>query len=149
MRAKRPFADPAVRAAFDAYPRGVRAGLLALRALIFEAATEHEAIGPLTETLKWGQPAYLQARPRIGTTVRIDALDNRRYALLVHCQTSLTARFRETYPSLFEIDGKRAVVFATGAPLPRDELKHCIAIALTYHMLKSRNQSGKRVEMPD
>lgn len=49
MSRRRPFADPAVKAAFDAYPRGLRPGLLARRALIFEAATEHEAIGPLTE----------------------------------------------------------------------------------------------------
>jgi hypothetical protein len=61
----------------------------------------------------------------------------------------LTARFGETYPSLFEIDGKRAVVFATGAAFPRGEPKHCIAIALTHQMLKSRKQSGKRGEMPD
>lgn len=85
MSRRRPFADPAVKAAFDAYPRGLRAGLLARRALIFEAATEHEAIGPLTEAKKWGQSANLQARQKIGTTVRIDTLDNGRYGLIVHC----------------------------------------------------------------
>jgi hypothetical protein len=75
--------------------------------------------------------------------------DNERCALLVHCRTSLTARFRETYPSLFEIEGRRAVVLATGAALQRDALKHCIATALTYHMVKLRKQSGNHGEMPD
>lgn len=132
MRRTRPFADPAVRAAFDAYPRSIRADLLALRALIFEAAS-HPAVGPLVETLKWGQPAYLPATPRTGTTIRIGAIDEGRYALFVHCQTTLAKRFRETYPGLFAIDGKRALMFAQGEKLPRDELKHCIQMALTYH----------------
>ncbi|MBL8688478.1 MAG: hypothetical protein JNL04_05235 [Rhodospirillaceae bacterium] len=95
MSRTRPFADPAVKAAFAAYPRGVRADLLALRALIFEAAT-HPAIGP--------------------------------------CQTTLAQRFRETYPGLSDIDGKRALLFAHGAKLPRDKLKHCIQMGLTYYV---------------
>ena len=133
MSRERPFADPAVRAAFDAYPREVRADLLALRELIFEAVAETDAVGPLVETLKWRQPAYLPARPRTGTTVRIDALDGRRYAMFVHCQTTLVSRFRETYPDLFRFDGKRAILFSHGESLPREELKHCVAMALTYH----------------
>ncbi len=132
MSRKRPFADPAVRAAFEAYPRAARGDLLALRALIFEAAT-HPAIGKLVETLKWGQPAYLPATPRTGTTVRIDAVDDERYALFVHCQTTLAARFRETYPGLFTIEGKRALLFTHGTKLPLAELRHCIQMALTYH----------------
>ena len=132
MSRKRPFADPAVKAEFAAYPRGVRADLLARRALIFEAAAP-PAIGPLVDTLKWGQPAYLPATPRVGTTIRIDAVDDERYALFIHCQTTLAQRFRETYPGLFDIDGKRTLLFAHGAKLPRDKLKRCIQMALTYY----------------
>ena len=132
MRRPPPFADAEVEAVFAAYPAGIRVDLLALRQLIFEAAAETEAVGPLVETLKWRQPAYLPARPRIGTTVRIDALKDGHYAIFVHCQTTLVARFRETYPGLFTFTGTRAVLFTPGDPLPRDELKHCIAMALTY-----------------
>lgn len=134
MSRKRPFADPAVRAAFEAYPRAARGDLLDLRALIFEAAAEIDTIGSLVETLRWRQPAYLPARSRVGTTIRIDALDDGCYALFVHCQTTLAARFRQAYPDLFRIDGKRAVLFVPGAKLPRDALKHCIQMALTYHV---------------
>ncbi len=134
MRRPPPFADAEVEAVFAAYPAGLRADLLALRRLIFEAAAECEAVGPLVETLKWRQPAYLPARPRIGTTVRIDALKDGHYAIFVHCQTTLVARFRETYPGLFAFDGKRAVILDQGEKLPGAELKHCIQMALTYHV---------------
>ena len=134
MKRPPPFADAEVETAFATYPAGIRADLLALRRLIFEAAADCEAVGPLVETLKWRQPAYLPARPRIGTTVRIDALKDGHYAIFVHCQTTLVARFRETYPGLFAFDGKRAVILDQGEKLPGAELKHCIQMALTYHV---------------
>lgn len=51
MRRPPPFADAEVEAVFAAYPAGIRVDLLALRQLIFEAAAETEAVGPLVETL--------------------------------------------------------------------------------------------------
>lgn len=134
MRRPPPFADAEVEAVYAAYPAGLRADLLALRRLIFKAAAETEAVGPLVETLKWRQPAYRSARPRTGTTVRIDAFKDGHYAMFVHCQTTLVARFRETYPGLFAVDGKRAVILDQGMKLPGAELKHCIQMALTYHV---------------
>lgn len=123
-----------MRAVFDAYPGGVRAELMALRALIFATARATAGVGPLVETLKWGQPAYLPARPRVGTTVRIDALKAPdRYAVFFHCQTTLVSDFRERYPDVFDFQGNRAIILARGAALPRDALAHCIALALTYH----------------
>ena len=95
----RPFADPAVEAVFASYRAGLRRPLLRLRSLIFDAARTVEA-GELVETLKWQQPAYHPARRRIGTTVRIDAMPDGsdRYAMFVHCQTTLLATFRTLYP---------------------------------------------------
>jgi hypothetical protein len=52
-------ADSTVEAVFDAYPRPVRAKLLALRRLILDTAKRTEGVGRLQETLKWGQPSYL------------------------------------------------------------------------------------------
>lgn len=130
----RPLADPDVQAVFDAYPRDIRSHLLSLRALIFEVAAAHDAIGPLIETLKWRQPAYLPAMPRVGTTIRIDALKDGRIAMFVHCRTTLVDRFRAAYPGLFTFDGKRAVIFDRGAKLPMEALRHCIAMALTYRV---------------
>jgi hypothetical protein len=130
-----PFGDPAVEAVFHAYPGALRRPLLRLRALIFESARENEPVGRLIEMLKWGQPAYLPARPRIGTTIRIDALKDRpeSYALFFHCQTSLADTFRGLYGETLSIEGDRAIVLSAAAEPPREALKHCVALALTYH----------------
>lgn len=42
-----------------------------LRGIVLNVADRAE-VGALTETLKWGQPAWLPTRPRIGTTLRCD-----------------------------------------------------------------------------
>jgi len=65
------FANADVAAVFRAYPAPLRARLLALRRLIFDTAAETDGVGPLDETLKWGQPSYLTAASRSGTTIRI------------------------------------------------------------------------------
>jgi hypothetical protein len=140
MKIHRPFDALDVKAVFDAYPRDVRADLLDLRELIFRTGSKTEGVGTLVETLKWGQPAYLPSRPKIGTTVRIDALGDRksRYAMFVHCQTTLISSFRTLYPHVFVFEGSRAVLFTHGEELPHEALKHCIAMALTYHLKSQR-----------
>ncbi len=73
--AKKPRAespDPAVEAAFGAYPAPVKAKLLALRRLIFDTAKRTKGVGALEETLKWGQPSYLTPETKSGSTIRID-----------------------------------------------------------------------------
>ena len=136
----RPFDNPEVEAVFRAYPRQVRLDLLRLRALIFDTAARIEGIGPLIETLKWGQPAYLPSRPRTGTTIRIDALkdDPGRYGMFFHCQTTLVDTFRELYRDQFFCQGNRAILFSHGTAIPSHALKHCIALALTYHAKPER-----------
>src|SRR6266850_4669353 len=66
------FSDPAVDAVFNAYPRPIKARLLALRRLIFDTAKTTKGVGALQETLKWGQPSYLTAETKSGSTIRID-----------------------------------------------------------------------------
>jgi Domain of unknown function (DU1801) len=139
LRVFRPFTDPAVQAVFDSYPPAPRQRLLQLRDLIFDAARTIAAHSPLIETLKWGQPSYLPAKPRIGTTVRIDALkgSDDGYALYVPCQTTLIAGFRERYPAIFSFSGNRAILLSTREQVPQTELRHCIAMALGYHLKAS------------
>jgi hypothetical protein len=131
----RPFSDPAVAKAFTAYPPVLRPALLALRTLIFEEADAQLGKGGLIETLKWGQPAYLPARPRTGTILRIDAVKGNpdRYAAYFHCQTTLIDSFRELYPDELTFEGNRALLFARDDKPPQAALKHCIGLALTYH----------------
>lgn len=134
----KPFDDPSVAAVFDAYPKPVRDKLLALRSLIVEAAAATPGVGPIEETLKWGQPSYLTPQTKSGTTVRIDAMKGtpNRYALYVHCQTKLIDAFREVYPDELTYEGNRAILFDVEEPLPVEPVRHCIAQALTYHLRK-------------
>jgi Domain of unknown function (DU1801) len=129
------FSDPAVAAVFDAYPKQLGTRLLALRALIFDIARNTEGVGRLQETLKWGQPSYLTAESRSGSTIRIDrdkSADSR-YAIFFHCQTNLVATFRELYPEL-TYGGNRSIFLDGKDKLPKAALRHCIALALTYHL---------------
>lgn len=130
----RAFGDPAVKAVFGTYEPHLRGRLLSLRELIFDAAA-HAKVGALSETLKWGQPAYRPVRAKTGTTVRIHALRgaDARYALFVPCSTTLIASFRELYAREMVFEGNRAIVLSATAKVPERALKHCIAMALTYH----------------
>jgi hypothetical protein len=125
--------DPTVRAVFDAYPPALREALDYLRLLILEAARAADV--ELVETLKWGQPAYLPAKPRVGTTVRIDAVKGTpdRYALYVNCKTTLLDSYRLLHPDTFAFEGQRALIFSTAEPPPEEALRHCVMLALTYH----------------
>ena len=140
MTRNRRFADADVKAAFAAWPSNVKADLLRLRELVFDTAAATEGVGPLLETLKWRQPSYLTPATKSGSTVRIDAVAKRpgHYALYFHCQSGLAERFRELYPDSFEFEGKRALIFEAGKRLPENKLRHCIALALTHHLRKSK-----------
>ena len=131
---------PAVAAVFDAYPAPLKSRLLRLRELILEAASTTEGVGKLEETLKWGQPSYLTAETKAGSTIRIDRVKSGKggYAMYFHCQTTLVATFRELYPDALTFDGNRAIIFAEDEEIPADEVRHCIALALTYHLNKRR-----------
>jgi hypothetical protein len=80
--------DPAVDAVFGAYPKPLKARLLALRRLILDTAAATKGVGELQETLKWGQPSYLTAATKSGSTIRIDRLkaSANQYALYFHCR---------------------------------------------------------------
>lgn len=137
------FDDARVAAVFKAYPPGLRARLVALRALVFDTASRTAGVGRLSETLKWGQPSYLTAESGSGTTVRIDRLKNRDdgYAVYFHCQSGLVETFRTLYPDTFAYEGNRAIVFDAKDRLPIRALGHCIGLALTHHL---RKKSGSR-----
>ena len=133
-----PFRDANVKVVFDAYPLKLRTPLLKLRELILSTSAETDGVGKLTETLKWGEPAYLPTKSGIGTTIRINALKGARdrYAMFVNCRTTLVAEFRELYGEAFAFEGKRALILSVGTKVPEKALRHCIALALTYHARK-------------
>jgi hypothetical protein len=124
-----------VAAAFAAFPERVRARLLEARDLIFETAANIEGVGPLTETLKWGEPAYLTEVTRSGSTIRLGWLrsSERECAVLFNCRTTLVDDFRERFPDIFAFEKNRALLLDAGKPLPRAPLSTCLGMALTYH----------------
>ena len=106
-----------------------------MRDLIFETAAASESVGPLTETLKWGEPAYLTVATRSGTTIRLGWVrsSERKCAVLFNCRTTLVDDFREQFPDVFVYEKNRAILLDASEPLPRVPLSTCLGMALTYH----------------
>ena len=124
-------------AILDGYPRPIGTKLQALRKLILDTARTTEGVGALDETLKWGQVSYLTSESGSGSTIRIDRTKSaeNQVAIFFHCQTNLVETFRELYPNL-NFSGNRAILLDADEPLPKAELSHCVALALTYHLRK-------------
>lgn len=131
--------NAAVESVFASYPSPVKSRLLALRRLIFDTAGATDGVGALEETLKWGQPSYLTTESKSGSTIRIDQVkaEAGRYAVYFHCQTDLVETFRELYPEL-RYGGNRSILLDAGDKLSEKALRHCIALALTYHARKRK-----------
>lgn len=123
-----------VAAVFASYPEDVRAALEDARALVFEVAEEAD-VGPLTETLKWGEPAYLTQATKAGSTVRL-GLNKGRPAVFFICHTGLVDGFRADYPEAFTWLGNRGLLLDD--TVDRSALAICLGRALTYHRDKRR-----------
>jgi hypothetical protein len=123
-----------VSTVLKSYPPLIAERLLELRRLILETAAETEGVGPLHETLKWNEAAYLSQKPKSGTTIRIGAVADQpdQYALFVNCQTTLVATFRQWFPTVLSFDRNRAIMFRVSEPLPKAAVATCIGAALTY-----------------
>ena len=134
-----PFTNPAVAQVFDAYPPQVRRNMLTLRELVFKTAANTPGVGPLHETLKWGEPAYLTTQSKSGSTVRMDwkAKQPEQYAMYFNCQTTLVETFKTLFPQDFQFDGNRAIIFKLTDTVPISELMFCVKAALTYHRKKT------------
>ncbi len=124
---------------FAGYPPAVAPALWTLRELIFQTAAATPGVGPLDETLKWGEPAYLTTRSKSGSTLRLrhKSAQPTDYALMFNCQTTLVETFRTLFPGELRFEGQRAIVFDAGQPIPTQTVSFCIAAALTYHRKKA------------
>lgn len=114
------------------YPDWVRFRLLEVRDAIFTVAETTPGVDPLTETLKWGEAAYLTEASRSGSTIRL-GLFGVRPAIFFNCRTSLVEQFRAMGMGEFGFEGNRALLLPTTGPLPREALDFCLRAALTYH----------------
>jgi hypothetical protein len=126
---------PAVAAVFAGFPAPVRRRLLAVRQLIFEVARTTEGVGVLTETLKWGEPAYLTAATGSGSTIRLGwpKGSGAQCAVYFNCRTTLVGSFRAHFPDALDYQGSRAILLDSSGRLPKSALGICLAMALRYH----------------
>ncbi len=127
------FDDPTVEDAFASFDPPILGRLLELRQLIYETARRTQAVGPLLESLKWGQPSYVPATQRTGSPIRLGRVGDSP-ALLFHCQTTLVESFRHQYEDVFRFEGNRALIVKLKGRLPKRALGDCITQALTYHL---------------
>ena len=142
MFAPPPSAD--VEKVFLSYPENIRTKLYLLRDLILKTASSIDAVGPVTETLKWGEAAYLIQVSKSGSTIRIGWKPSSptQYVMYFNYRTSLVDTFRVLFPELAFV-GNRALVFEESEELPFDAVSQCVAIALTYHLRKKDQRSLK------
>lgn len=111
-----------------------KAALAALRQMVLEVGHGLNEVNQVSESLKWGQPSFEATNPKTGSPIRMDALKNSEtgYALYFICTTTLVRQFREQYGDQLEFEGNRAIIFDAEKELPKEAVKHCIAMALTY-----------------
>lgn len=125
-----------VRHVIASYPKAAQEKALGLRALILDVAKADVRIGPLTETLKWKEPAYLTETTKSGTTVRYawKVKAPGEIGVFFSCQTTLISTFEDLFGDTLKLDGNRAIWFPLDQPLPEDILKLCFQSALTYKL---------------
>ena len=127
---------PEVQAAFAQAPDHLQARLAEMREIIFDVANAQNA-GPLTETLKWGEPAYLTEATKSGSTLRL-GWKGTDCVLYLNCRTNLVDRARDRFPTSFTFKGNRAIHVPAKAPFDREAFAIIASMALTYHRNKSR-----------
>ena len=130
-----------VKAAIAAYHPAARARFMDMREIVHAAAADTPEIGPLTETLKWGEPAYLTEASGSGITLRVawKPGDPDRIGVYLNCRTSLVEDIRTLHPGAFEIEGTRGLMLAIDGPLPTEALDHVARLAQGYHRRKRGN----------
>ena len=128
---------PEIADAFDKLSPDNKRTLMAVRQIILDLASGNPQIGPLTETLKWSEPAYLTEATKAGSTLRLgQTREDIKPAIFVNCQTTLIKDFRSLYPDTFEYRDNRALILDTNLDRVIDPLSECIARTLTYHVQK-------------
>ena len=144
--AKTKFSDTAVAEVFSTYAPVQKQKLSELRDIIYQVAAETEGVGSVDEVLRWQQPSYLTPETGSGSTIRIDAIKGQpeKYAIYFHCQTGLVDHFKTIYPKIFKFEGNRALIFNVADALPEDELRHCVSLALTYHLRKGTKTKARK-----
>ena len=118
----------------DTYPKNARTLFIKIRTLIYDVVNE-EQLGEVSESLKWGEPSYAVIK---GSPMRMSwkAKYPQQISLYFNCNTTLIETFNELYADALQFKGNREIVIPFSSPIPQDELKDCISMALRYHRIK-------------
>ncbi len=108
--------------------------LIPLRQFILATAAQTRGVGEIEESLKWGEPSYTPKKKGIGSSVRLAPRKDDSVSMHFICHTGLVERFRELYSDRLTFEGNRTIVVDANKPLAEQELRHCIAMALTYFL---------------
>ena len=135
------FTNTDVKNTLELYPDNIQKKLMIIREMIFNLAAQNPDIGVIEETLKWGEPSYIAKH---GSTIRLawrkSSPDH--YGIFFNCKSKLLETFREIYPTSFNYSDNRSLLFSSDQKIPKDELSHCLLLALTYHRVKHLNLLG-------
>jgi hypothetical protein len=135
--------DHAFAQAIMAHGPPVRRILSEIRQLVLDTAKATPGVGRIEEAMRWNQHSFLTPESGSGSTIRIDGIRNdpSKCAIYFHCQSGLIGEFKELYGARLTFEGKRAIILDASQRLPIEELRHCIALALTLH---ARKRTSKR-----
>lgn len=130
--------SPRIRKTIADWPQAAQDHLKAARRIACDMA-QSAAIGPLEESLKWGQPAWRPRAPRTGATLRLNWSPSHPDHLmaLVDCKTDLASQMSISFPGQFLNDGRRSLSFDLAHPLPGDAFAQLAHLTFTYHRRKT------------
>lgn len=137
---------PEVLKAYEKYKDDDRQVLLELRHLVIKTARDDNRIGKLTETLKWGEPAFLTDETKAGSTLRLgySKLSNSP-ALFVSCSTPLLMTLKELDTAgVLQYHGLRDIAVPNITSKNTGMIQTCILKTLTYHLDKKKTSNKKR-----
>lgn len=120
----------------NAWPKDAQTHFHELREIVHDTATANPLVGPLHETLKWGEPSFLTDKSRSGTTLRIcwKAKTPDEIGLFVICRTDMLEQVRALFPDAFRYEGTRAAYLPLSQPIPVDAVSYLVSRAQTYHL---------------
>ncbi len=123
-----------IKTVWNGYPAAAIKQLTAIHGLIL-AIAEEKNLGPVTESIKWGEASY---QVKGGTPVRLDwkSTTPESVQIYCHCQTRLIETFREVYGAQLNFEGKRALVVPNTTDIQQLPLAHCLETAMRYHSVK-------------
>ncbi len=116
--------------------------MLQVRELIFATAAAHHDVGKLSETLKWGEPAYLTDEACSGGAISSAASRTRARRHPVQLPDDGGDRLRGRFTVQFEYGRARALLLPLSGALPKLGLTVCLSLALTYHLDQRVRKAG-------